>query len=148
MSFKSVAFGSDHRGYWLKNKLLNHFSSLGYQVMDYGSDNDCVTVDYVDYAKSVAKHVQLTPRSFGVLVCYSGVGMCVTANRFKGIRAALCYKSEITALAREHNDANIICFGAGFINEEFAVECAGIFANTELDEQYLVRINKIDEAEK
>lgn len=146
MLFDTIALGSDHRGYWLKLDIINFFKSQGYEIVDFGSENDCVSVDYPDYAQKVAKYVLENQNSFGVLVCLSGIGMNIAANRFKGIRSVLCYNQEIAKLSREHNDANVICFGSRFISSELAIRCVDIFANTSLaDERHRKRINKIDD---
>lgn len=146
MQFDTIAIASDHRGYWLKLDIIKYFRLQGYEIEDFGSDNDCVSVDYPDYAKKVAQYVLENKNSFGVLVCFSGIGMSIAANRFKGIRAVLCYNEEIARLSREHNNANIICFGARYINPESAIRCIDVFANSKLaDERHMIRINKIDE---
>lgn len=143
--FSSIAIASDHRGYWLKKDMIEYFESKGFNVTDFGADSDCVSVDYPDYAKKVAKHVLANENSFGILICDSGVGMSIAANRFKDIRAVLCYREDIARLSREHNNANIICFGSSFIDPDLAIRCAEVFAATKLaDERHLVRINKID----
>jgi len=145
MEFNSIAIASDHRGYWLKKDIIDYFNKTGYNVTDFGTNNDCISVDYPDYAKKVAKHVIENKNCFGILICNSGIGMDISANRFKGIRSVLCYSEEIAKLSREHNNANIICFGAAFIEQELAIRCVEIFAKTNLsDERHLVRINKID----
>lgn len=146
MEFDTIAIASDHRGYWLKLDIIKYFKEQGCEIVDFGSDNDCVSVDYPDYAKKVANYVLDNKNAFGVLVCYSGVGMSITANRFRGIRAVLCYCEEIARLSREHNDANVICFGSRYINTELAIRCIDVFANSKLaDERHLRRINKIDD---
>jgi ribose 5-phosphate isomerase B len=146
MKFKALAFAADHRGYWLKTELIEYFSSIGYQITDFGTDSDCVSVDFPDYAKKLAKYVLSNPNTCGILTCYSGVGMSIAANRFKGIRAVWCNNEKIAQISREHNDANVICFGSGFIGKELAMRCTETFATTELiDQRYLVRVNKIDE---
>ncbi len=146
MQFDTIALASDHRGYWLKLDIIEYFKLQGYEIEDFGSDNDCVSVDYPDYAKKVANYVLENKNSFGVLVCFSGIGMNIAANRFKGIRAVLCYNEQIARLSREHNDANVICFGSRFTNPEFAIRCVDVFANAKLaDERHRIRINKIDE---
>jgi ribose 5-phosphate isomerase B len=141
-----LAIGADHRGYWLKQAIIKHFRAVGCGVEDFGTDNDCVSVDYPDYAKRVVHHVLNTRDCFGILVCYSGIGMNIAANRYKGIRSVWCAGEESMELSREQNDANLISFGARFTTPELAIRCADIFVNTEFsDERHLARINKIDE---
>lgn len=145
MAFKELAIASDHRGFWLKKDLIEYFKSQGYCIKDLGTDSDCMSVDYPDYAKKVCDYVNCHKESFGILVCHTGVGMSISANRFHGIRAVLCNTEDITKLSREHNDANVLCLGAGFIDTESAIKCAHIFAKTEFsDERHLTRIRKID----
>ena len=145
MIFDFIAIASDHRGYQLKSQLVKHFESCGYSFTDFGTTSDSPSVDYPDYAKKVAKYVISNPNSFGVLICYSGVGMSMSANRFAGIRAVLCHSSEIARLSREHNNANIVCLGAGFMNINTAKELLSIFFNTPFDPRHNTRIQKIDD---
>ena len=145
MIFDSIAIASDHRGYWMKSDIMEYFQNLGYEFEDRGTASDCISVDYPDYARKVTEYVTSHKNSFGILICHSGVGMSIATNRVKGIRAVLCYNEEIAKLSREHNDANVICFGAGFINKELAIKCLEIFSNTVFDERHLPRIQKIEE---
>jgi RpiB/LacA/LacB family sugar-phosphate isomerase len=136
--------GSDHRGFWLKKDLGEHFRSIGYDVTDVGVESDCSPADYPDYAKKVTEYVLNSDKCFGILVCYSGVGMNIAANRYNGIRAVWGAGEEVIRLAREHNDANVLCFGAGFIGTEMALYVADIFATTEFtDARHLERIQKL-----
>ncbi|MDR1234086.1 MAG: RpiB/LacA/LacB family sugar-phosphate isomerase [Holosporales bacterium] len=149
-AFGCLAIASDHRGYRLKRDLIEHFRSTGYNVEDFGTDSDCISVDYPDYAKKVAHSVLNSNDCFGILICYSGIGMNIAANRVRGIRSVWCPTGdaweEIMRLAREHNDANIICFGSKFTTPEQAIKCATVFVDTEFsDNRHLIRINKIDE---
>jgi RpiB/LacA/LacB family sugar-phosphate isomerase len=146
MIFNAIAVASDHRGYWHKKDIIEHFKQNGYYVTDCGTDSDAVPVDYPDYIKPVAEHVLKHRDTFGILICNSGTGMAIAANRIRGIRAALCYREEIVKLAREHTDANVICFGAAFVPSEYAIRYAELFANTKFSEAYHIpRIRKIDE---
>jgi ribose 5-phosphate isomerase B len=143
--FERLAIGSDHRGFWLKKDLSEHFKAIGYDVEDFGVDSDCASADYPDYAKKVSEYVLQSDKCFGILVCHSGVGMNIAANRYKGIRAVWGAEEEIIRLAREHNDANVLCFGSGFIGPEMAVYGADIFVTTAFtDERHLARIKKLD----
>ena len=105
-----IIIGSDHAGFELKEKIKPHLKEQGYDVEDLGT-NSKESADYPIYGKKVAQKVAKTS-STGILVCGSGIGMCITANKIKGIRAALCYDEETAKLAREHNNANILCLGA------------------------------------
>ncbi len=144
MIFNSIAIASDHRGCQLRSQLVEHFEACGYDFTDFGTTSDTPSVDYPDYAKNVAEYVRDNVNSCGVLVCYSGVGMSIAANRFSGVRAVLCYSDEIARLSREHNDANVICFGAGFISTETAMKSLEVFFNIPFDPRHLNRVQKID----
>jgi ribose 5-phosphate isomerase B len=137
---------SDHRGFALKQSLIKCSELIDYSMTDLGPENVCISVDYPDYAKMMAESIINTSQCFGILICNSGVGMTIAANRFKGIRAVWCDKEEIAALSRQHNDANIICFGSRFVNSELAIKCIKAFAaNKPLsDERHERRIKKID----
>jgi len=101
---------SDHAGFETKNYSIEYLKSKGHEVIDLGPlTND--RVDYPDFAKLVAKSVLSDSDSFGILVCGTGIGMSMTANKFKGIRAALCYCNFTASMARSHNDANVLCYG-------------------------------------
>ncbi|MDR0695188.1 MAG: RpiB/LacA/LacB family sugar-phosphate isomerase [Holosporales bacterium] len=145
MIFNSIAVASDHRGYWHKKDIVEYFKQNGFYVADYGTDSDAISVDYPDYVKPVADHVLKHENTFGILICNSGIGMSIAANRIRGIRAALCYREEVVEQAREHTDANIICFGAAFISPEYAMRYIELFASIKFSEEYHVpRIKKID----
>jgi RpiB/LacA/LacB family sugar-phosphate isomerase len=145
--FDRLAIGADHRGFWLKKTLAEHFQSVGYEVEDCGVSNDCEAVDYPDYANKVAEKVLTLKKCFGILVCHSGIGMNIAANRHKGIRAVLLIGEEMMRLAREHNDANVICFGSGFIGPEIAIYISEIFTTTEFkDSRHKTRIDKLDQS--
>ena len=148
MIFDSIAIASDHRGYLLKSQLVGHFGACAYDFVDLGTNSNNPSVDYPDYAKKVAEYVVSTPNSCGVLICYSGVGMSIAANRFFGVRAVLCYSNEIARLSREHNDANVICLGAGFMNAELAIKLLEVFFDTPFETRHLNRVRKIDAVHK
>ncbi len=105
-----IIIGSDHAGFELKEKIKEYLNELKYNTEDMGT-NSQESTDYPIYGKKVAEKVAET-NSTGMLVCGSGIGMCITANKIKGVRAALCYNEETARLAREHNNANILCLGA------------------------------------
>ncbi|MDR2667282.1 MAG: ribose 5-phosphate isomerase B [Holosporales bacterium] len=145
MPFDSFAIASDHRGYTLKIGIVQYFSNSDLNVTDYGPNDENNSVDYPDYARRVAQHVQKNKRSFGVLICLSGIGMTTAANRFIGIRAALCNCEELAKLSREHNDANIICLGTHFTNHDSAIHYITTFYNTHFTGgRHIARIKKID----
>lgn len=124
-----IPIGSDHAGFKTKQVLITFLNSLGYEVKDYGCFSE-QSIDYPDYAHPVAQHVEENPGSLGVLLCGSGNGISMTANKHQAIRCALCWTPEIAELARQHNDANIISLPARFISEETAKEMVRVFLNT------------------
>lgn len=137
-----IYLGSDHAGFALKEKLINYLNQKGIETIDCGtySLDSC---DYPDYAKRVAKKVQ-EEHTFGILVCYTGIGMSMAANKYYGIRAALVGKVEDAMLTRQHNDANILCLSAKNTNENDAEAIVDAFLNTAfLGERHLRRVNKI-----
>jgi ribose 5-phosphate isomerase B len=143
--FNRLAIGSDHRGFYLKRYLSEYFKSIGYVVDNCGPEDDQTSVDYPDFAEKVVSKVLKFKKCFGILLCHSGVGMNIAANRYKGIRSVWCDNEAIAILSREHNNANVICFGSHFVDSELAKNCANIFASTEFtDKRHLVRIKKLD----
>lgn len=132
MSPKMIAIGADHAGFELKRVLKGELAGLGYSVTDLGTDDE-ESVDYPDFADSVATEVSSGRMKRGVLICGSGIGMSIAANRHPGVRAALCHDEDSARLAREHNDANILVMGARSIGEEQAKTCLRIFLETEFE---------------
>jgi len=118
MDKQVIAIASDHAGVELKETLKRELASLGFTAKDFGTDNS-ESVDYPDFAHALAQWVEKN-NSRGVLICGSGIGMSIAANRHKGVRAALCQNGEQAALARKHNDANVLCLGARTVKEEAA----------------------------
>ena len=125
----TIAIGSDHAGFELKQLLKQWLEDQGHAVTDFGT-HSLDSVDYPDFAHPVATAVESGSASFGLLVCGSGNGVCMTANKHAGIRAALCWTPELAALSRQHNNANILCLPARFISAETALTMAGVFINT------------------
>ena len=143
MIFSKVAIASDHRGVKLKSDIIAFLDELNIDVFDFGTNSSEVSVDYPDYAKKVAEYVSNFQNAAGILVCYSGVGMSIVANKFKLIRAVLCYNNEIARLSREHNNANVLCLGAGFIDFSDVKIVINTFLDTAFDERHAKRIEKI-----
>lgn len=140
---KSIAIGCDHAGVEYKQAIVAHLSQQGYTIIDKGT-NTLDSVDYPDYAHPVAEAVEQGEANMGVLICGSANGVCITANKHQGIRAALCWKNEIAALARQHNDANIICLPARFISIEESLEFTDTFLTTAFEGgRHQNRVNKI-----
>ena len=140
---QNVAIASDHAGYHLKEQCKSWLKDLGYTVYDYGPEAP-ERCDYPDYAHKVAKKVKLNKRNVGILVCGSGTGMNIAANKHKNIRAAQCFNLKSTKLSRLHNDANIITLGSRLISKKNAFKFIKIFLNTKFDGgRHLRRVKKI-----
>ena len=138
----TIYIGSDHAGFELKEKLKSALTTKGLTVEDLGT-HSLDSVDYPDYAHPVAEAVEKSGCP-GILICGSANGVCITANKHQGIRAALCWKKEIAELARQHNDANIICLPARFITEAEAIEMVEVFLHTDFEGgRHQNRVNKI-----
>ena len=143
MSQKVIPIGADHAGFILKGKIIQFLESKGYQVKDFGCFSE-ESIDYPDFAHPVAEMVEQNTGMLGILICGSGNGINMTANKHKGIRSALCWNKEITELARQHNDANIIALPARFISEEEALDLVDTFLGTAFEEgRHQRRVDKI-----
>jgi ribose 5-phosphate isomerase B len=143
-----IAIASDHAGFELKEKIKKYLEELGFKYKDFGTDS-IESVDYPDYALKVAESVTKKEYDRGILICSSGIGMCMVANKIPGVRAALCHNVETARLSREHNDANILTFGARMIDENTAKEMVKVWLKTEfLGDRHLRRVNKIKDIEK
>lgn len=138
-----IAIGCDHAAFLLKEKLKPYLVSKGFQITDFGCYSQ-ESVDYPDFGHAVAKALETADFDFGLLMCGSGNGINITANKHKHIRAALCWNDEIAKLARLHNDANILTIPARFITEEEAQKCCDVFFSTAFEAgRHLARVNKI-----
>ncbi|MBC6404452.1 MAG: ribose 5-phosphate isomerase B [Rhodospirillales bacterium] len=126
----TVALASDHAGFELKAVLKSELEGLGHQVLDLGTDGP-EQVDYPDFGAAAGRAVAEGLAPLGVIVCASGIGISIAANRYAGARAALCHDATAARLAREHNDANILALGSRVIGSEVAKECLKIFLATE-----------------
>ncbi len=143
-----IAIGSDHAGFELKEKIKKFLEELGYKYKDFGTNSN-ESVDYPDYGLKIAESVAKKECDRGILICGSGIGMCMTANKVSGIRAALCHNIETAKLSREHNDANVLTFGSRMINEKTAKDMVKVWLKTEfLGDRHLRRINKMKDIEK
>lgn len=138
-----IAIGSDHAGVLLKKSVKNLLTSKNYLVKDFGPETED-SVDYPDYAHPVASAVENQEYDLGILICGSGNGINMTANKHQGIRAALCWEEEIAALARQHNNANILVMPARFISEEKALSIVEtFFVSTFEGGRHQKRVDKI-----
>jgi len=140
-----VAIGSDHAGFLLKEALKAYLQKKGFEVKDYGTYSE-ERADYPDFAHPVARAVEMNEAERGVLICGSGNGVNMTANKHYHVRSALCWNEEIAKLARQHNDANIIALPARFIDEKVAEKCIDVFFSTAFEGgRHTERVNKIEE---
>ena len=140
---KKIFISSDHAGYKLKEDIKIFLNKKNYDFTDLGPDNDN-RVDYPDFAHKVAKKVKINKNHVGILVCGSGMGMNITANRHKNIRAAQCFNLKSTKLSRLHNDANIITLGSRLLSKKNALKFISVFLNTKFDGgRHLKRVKKI-----
>ena len=141
--FTKICIASDHAGYELKEQIKDYLIKKSISVIDLGpftSDS----VDYPDYAKKVAKRLIAQKSDAGILICGTGTGMAITANKFKGIRAAQCYNKASTVLSRQHNNSNIICLGSRMLKYKEAFKYVMYFLNTKFESgRHQKRVNKI-----
>ena len=141
--FKKVCIASDHGGYILKEAIKDLLLKKNISIIDLGPFEK-KTVDYPDYAKKIAKRIKAKKSDVGILVCGSGTGMAISANKTKNIRAAVCYNTKSTILSREHNNANIIALGARLTNKKLSLKLVEIFLKTKFEGgRHLKRIKKI-----
>ena len=140
---QKIYVGSDHAGFSLKDKIAEHLSGKTYKVIDLGTNSN-QSVDYPDFAKMLSDNVAACEGGIGILVCGSGIGMSIAANRNSKIRAALCHNASYVKLAREHNDANVLVLGARFLEEKDALEMVDVFLSTEfLQGRHKERVQKL-----
>ena len=125
----NLAIGGDHAGFELKQKVINYLTNKGHQLQDFGCNSEA-SVDYPDFAHPVATGVEQNKFELGILICGSGNGAAMTANKHQQIRAALCWNKEIVALAREHNNANILSLPARYISIPQALAMVETYINT------------------
>ena len=140
---KKIFIASDHAGFNLKRSIIKNFSKKIHKIFDLGpSSSD--SVDYPNYAHKLTKKVSVNKGSFGVLICGSGMGMAMVANKNKKIRAALCYSVKSARLSRQHNNANVMTIGARLTKKNVALKCVDIFIKTEFEGgKHLRRVKKI-----
>lgn len=139
-----IAIGNDHAGVEFKNKIMQELRSKGYEVVNVGTDT-LDSVDYPDVAKEVSEKVINGEVNFGILICGTGIGISIAANKIKGIRAALCHNEYIAKQARLHNDANILALGARVIGDELGKAIVKTFLNTEFEGgRHARRVSKIE----
>jgi len=143
-----IALGADHRGLDLKKRLLSSLADEGHTCLDFGCPDE-IPSDYPDFAQKVAEAVSSSRSDFGILICSTGIGMSIVANKVKGIRAALCNDLFSSRRARQHNDANILCMGGDVIGPALAIEIVDIFLSTKFEGgRHLRRIDKLKAVEQ
>ncbi len=141
--YMKISIGGDHAGFVYKDEIIKMLSSEGHEVKDFGPFSE-VSVDYPDFAHPVAISVEKGEAQFGILICGSGNGVAITANKHQGIRAALCWTEELGSLARQHNNANILCLPARFIDLDLAKKIVNKFLITDFEGgRHQNRVNKI-----
>ncbi len=129
---KKIAIGGDHAGFEYKSKLIEKLHLLGYEVKDFGPFS-MDSVDYPDYVHPLSSAIEAGEAELGIVICGSGNGVAITANKHQGIRAALCWNEDLAALARQHNNANVLAIPARFISYELTEKLAQIFLTTEFE---------------
>ena len=141
-----IAIGSDHGGFELKKKLMEHLSERGLEYKDFGTYSSA-SCDYPVYAKAVANAVASGECDRGIIICGTGIGVSITANKVRGIRAALCGDCFSAEATRQHNDANVLCMGARVVGEGLALKIADTFLDTLFsnDERHIRRISMIED---
>ena len=139
-----ILIASDHAGFFLKQLLIKKLSATGFAFEDLGCNSAEKSVDYPDYAQKLAKKITDKKAQFGILICGSGVGISIAANRFPAVRAALCTNAKTAKLSRQHNNANVLCLGARLISEATALAAVKAFLATEFEgERHERRVAKL-----
>lgn len=133
MSKKNILIASDHGGFELKKSINNYLESKKYNVIDCGPDSVDNEDDYPDFAHELCGYIKLNKADKGILICGSGIGMSIAANKHQNIRAALCINAEMAELSRLHNDANVLCLGARITTDEMAKNIVDKFLDTKFE---------------
>lgn len=140
---KPIAIGADHAGVEYKTAIIKFLIEKGYKVSDFGT-NTTDSVDYPDFTHPTANSVESNEAAFGILICGSANGVAITANKHQNVRAALCWQNDIAALARQHNNANVICIPARFVAKELAIQMLETFIQTAFEGgRHQTRVSKI-----
>jgi ribose 5-phosphate isomerase B len=127
-----IAIGADHAGFELKEKVTEYLKRSGFEYKDYGTYSS-ESADYPDFSHPVASAVENKESDLGILICGSGNGVAITANKHQGIRAAICWLEELASLARQHNDANVLCLPARYISSDLAMKIIDKFLNSSFE---------------
>jgi ribose 5-phosphate isomerase B len=138
---QKILIASDHAGFDLKSILITELTKLGFELVDLGCDSAGKPVDYPDFAQKLCKKLKTES---GILICGSGIGISIAANRFNHIRAALCLSKKSAKLSRAHNDANVLCLGARMVSEKYALTIAENFLATKFEgKRHATRVGKL-----
>jgi ribose 5-phosphate isomerase B len=144
MMSKTIAIAADHGGYGLKTLLIAHLQARDYTVLDLGTDRPDISVDYPDFAATLAHTISSGQAERGILICGTGIGMSIAANRHPAIRCALVHDMTTARLTREHNNANVLALGARIIGEEVAKDCVDVFLTTDFaGGRHAIRVAKL-----
>lgn len=145
-----IAIGADHAGFPLNERVIAELRTAGHEIVDFGTHDGSQPDDYPDYAKRVGEAIQQGEVDIGILICGSGVGAAVAANKLRGIRAALCSDTYSARQSREHDDCNLLCLGARVVGVELAMELVRAFVAARFsgEERHRRRLRKIEEMEK
>lgn len=145
MITNKIAIASDHAGFDLKEKIKEYLNETGIEIVDLGT-NENKSVNYADYGKKMGKYIKDNKGSFGIIVCGTGIGISIAANRYKEVRAALCHSTEYASLARKHNNANVLALGSRFGDYREAIEIVKEFFTTEFEGgRHKERVNSLGE---
>jgi len=143
-----VAVASDHRGFDLKSRILDRLTNLGHEAIDMGPESG-ESVDYPDFAIKVSKAVAAGEVDRGILICGTGMGMCIAANKFSGVRATACHDEVTAEMSRRHNDANVLCLSAELLGEQLVDRMTDIWMTTEFEGgRHARRLGKISDFEQ
>ncbi|MCX7709418.1 MAG: ribose 5-phosphate isomerase B [Clostridia bacterium] len=143
-----IGIGSDHGGYALKNEIIKYLQEKNYEFEDFGT-HDCCSVDYPDYGLTVAEAIKNGECDKGIIVCGTGLGISMAANKVPGIRAAVCTDTYMARMSREHNDANILSLGERVVGVGLALEIVQVWLDTEfIGGRHKTRVDKISDIEK
>ncbi len=145
-----IALGSDHAGYQLKRHIMDHLKKNGHKCEDYGAPNGVDAASYVPYGQAVSQAVLSGACDFGIVICGTGLGISITANKYKGIRAALCTNEYMARMARQHNDANVLALGARVVGSSLAFSIVDAFLSEPFESggRHQVRVDEIKETEQ
>ena len=143
---QTIAIGNDHSGVKLKEEICSFLKKQDFEVTNYGTNSEA-SIDYTDIAHSVVKSITSEHAGLGILICGSGQGVAISANRFKNIRAAISWNTDIAELARKHNNSNLLCLPARFLEIDEALQIVKTFLNTKFEKgRHLNRIEKIEKS--